>query len=92
MRQYAIRSGRDNNDPAARAILESRHWPDVRKLLEAHGRLETPDNPSASGPRSEWFHLVAGAEFLDPSAAAVQDSTLKILEELHVGAPRGYVN
>ena len=83
MRQYAIRSGRDNYDPAAQAVLESPHWPDMRKLLEAHGRLETPDNPSASGPKSEWFHLVAGAEFLDP-AAAVQESTLRILEELNV--------
>lgn len=83
MRQYAIRSGKDNNDPAARTIFDSFWWPDLRELLERHGRLEVRDNPSASGPRSEWFHLIAGAEFLNPGPAA-QGSTREILEELKV--------
>ena len=83
MRQYAIRSGRDNNDPAARTIFDSFWWPDLRELLGRHDRLEVRDNPSASGRRSEWFHLVAGAEFLNPGSAA-QGSTKEILEELNV--------
>ena len=83
MRQYAIRSGKDNNDPAARTIFDSFWWQDLRELLERHGRLEVRDNPSASGPRSEWFHLVAGAEFLNPGST-VQTSTKEILEELKV--------
>ena len=82
MRQYAIRSGKDNNDPAARTILDSSCWPELRRLLERHGRLEVRDNPSASGPRSEWFHLVAGAEFLNPKSTD-QASTREILAELN---------
>ena len=84
MRQYAIRSGRDNNDPAARRILDSPYWPRLRKVLHRHGRLEIPDRLDAAGPKSEWFHLVAGAEFLDP-ASAQEDSTGAILNELGVG-------
>ena len=83
MRQYAIRSGKDNNDPAARTILDSYLWQGLRGLLERHGRLEIRDNPNAAGRRSEWFHLVAGAEFLNPGVAP-QASTRKILEELNV--------
>ena len=83
MRQYAIRSGKDNNDPAAKTIFDSFWWPDLRELLERQGRLEVRDNPSASGPKSEWFHLVAGAEFLNRRSAA-QGSTKEILEELNV--------
>ena len=83
MRQHVIRSGRDNDDPAAKRVLRSPFWPDLRELLFRHGRLEVLGN-EAAGPKSEWFHLVAGAEFLDP-AAAVQDSTRKILSELSVG-------
>ena len=83
MRQYAIRSGQGNDDPASRKILRSPLWPGLRELLFRHRRLEVPDN-EAAGPRSEWFHLVAGAEFLDP-ASDVQDSTRKILSELNVG-------
>ena len=83
MRQYAIRSVKGNDDPAARKILGSPFWPDLRELLTRHGRLEAPDN-EAAGPRSEWFHLVAGSEFLDPQGP-VQDSTRKILAELNVG-------
>ena len=83
MRQYAIRSVKGNDDPAARKILGSPFWPELRELLTRHGRLEAPDN-EAAGPKSEWLHLVAGSEFLDPKGA-VQDSTRKILAELNVG-------
>ena len=83
MRQYAIRSGKDNDDPAAKMILHSWLWPGLRQLLTRHGRLKMLEN-QAAGPRSEWFHLVAGSEFLDPQGA-VQDSTRKILAELNVG-------
>ena len=85
MRQYAIRSGKDNADPAARRILDSPWWPPLRALLEDHGRLEVQDNAAAAGPRSQWFHLVAGAEFLNPQSAKL-DSTGTILAELNVGA------
>ena len=81
MRQYAIRSEKDNNDQAARRILDSPYWPELREILRRHKRIEIPEHLDASGPRSEWFHLVAGAEFLD-AEAAVQDSTKAILEEL----------
>ena len=83
MRQYAIRSGKENSDPAARTILESPWWPDLRQVLEAHGRLEIREDPNASGPKSMWFHLVAGAEFLNPGEAR-QESTREILEEVNV--------
>lgn len=83
MRQYSIRTGKDNDDPAARNILRSPLWPGLRDLLLEHDRLEVHQN-NAAGPRSEWYHLVAGAEFLDP-ASAVQDSTRKILSALNVG-------
>ena len=66
MRQYAVRSEADNNDPISRKIIGSRAWPDLRALLEKHGRLEVNDSLQASGSRSEWFHLVAGREFLNP--------------------------
>ena len=85
MRQYAIRSGKDNNDPAARTILESPWWPDLRRVLEAHGRLEIREDPDASGPKSMWFHLVAGAEFLNRGEAR-QGSTREILEAINVAA------
>ena len=84
MRQYAIRSGKDNNDPAARRILDSPAWPRLREILQRHGRLETPDRLSAAGSKSDWFHLVAGVEFLNP-ASALRDSTKVILNELGVG-------
>ena len=83
MRQFAIRSGRVKDDPASRRILESPLWPDLRELLVRHGRLEVPDNPDAAGPRSEWYHLVAGAEFLE-AGRATQESTRNILRELNV--------
>ena len=82
MRQYAIRSGQGNDDPASGKILRSPLWPGLRELLFRHRRLEVPDY-EAAGPKSEWFHLVAGAEFLDP-ASDVQDSTREILSELNV--------
>ena len=82
MRQYSLRSGQKNDDPAARKILRSPLWPSLRDLLKRHERLEEHDT-TAAGPRSEWYHLVAGAEFLNP-ASAVQDSTRKILSELNV--------
>ena len=86
MRQYAIRSQADMNDPTSRKIVGSPFWPDLRKLLEKHGRLEVDDSPAASGPKSEWFHLVAGPEFLDPGHAT-RDTTRLILEELNAGSP-----
>ena len=57
----------------------------MRALLEDHGRLEVQDNAAAAGPRSQWFHLVAGAEFLNPQSAEL-DSTRTILAALNVGA------
>ena len=84
MRQYAIRSEVDNNDPISRKIVGSRAWPALRALLERHERLDVDTSPSASGPNSEWFHLVAGPEFLDPERAA-RESTRLILRELGAG-------
>jgi len=86
MRQYAIRSAKDNADPGARRVLDSPWWPELRRLLERHGRLEIRHNAAAAGRRSEWFHLVAGGEFLD-LGAATQESTKTILEELGVLRP-----
>ena len=83
MRQYSIRTGKDNDDPAAKSILRSPLWPDLRDLLQSHDRLEVHRN-DAAGPRSEWYHLVAGAEFLDPASADL-DSTRQILATLNVG-------
>ena len=83
MRQYSIRTGKDNDDPAAKSILRSPLWPDLRDLLQSHDRLEVHRNVAA-GPRSEWYHLVAGAEFLDPASADL-DSTRQILAALNVG-------
>ena len=85
MRQYAIRSQLDNNDPISRKIIGSPFWPDLRKLLEKHGRLEVDESPTAAGPKSEWFHLVAGPEFLDPNHVT-RDNTWLILEELNAGS------
>ena len=85
MRQYAIRSQLDNNDPISRKIIGSPFWPALRKLLEKHERLEVDASPPASGPKSEWFHLVSGPEFLDPKHAT-RDSTRLILEELNAGS------
>ena len=84
MRQYAIRSGKDNSDPAAKKILDSPWWPQLRVLLESHGRLEAQDSANAAGPKSVWFHLVAGSEFLNPQDAKL-DSTRTILGALNVG-------
>ena len=81
MRQYSIRSVGDQMDHASRRVLESAHWPDLRTLLEKHDRLEVSTTLAASGPKSEWFHLVAGQEFLNPGPAS-QQSTRRILEEL----------
>ena len=83
MRQYAIRGGKGNDDPAARRILGSPLWDDLEKLLKRHGRLDVDDKADAAGPRSKWYHLIAGAEFLDPTSD-VQDSTRAILTELNV--------
>ena len=85
MRQYAIRSQLDNNDPISRKIIGSRFWPELRKLLEKHGRLEVDESPPASGPKSEWFHLVAGWKFLDPKHAT-RGNTRLIIEELNAGS------
>lgn len=84
MRQYAIRSEADNNDPISRKIIGSRAWPDLCALLAKHGRLEVTDSTQASGSKSEWFHLVSGREFLNPEHAT-QDSTGLILRELGAG-------
>ena len=82
MRQYAIRSDPDLSDYAARKILGSPLWPELRALLERHDRLDIVDK-SAAGPKSDWFHLISGADFLDPDHATLQ-STREILEELNV--------
>ena len=86
MRQYSIRSVEDQMDPASGRIIASPLWPDLRTLLEAHGRLEVSTTLPAWGPKSEWFHLVAGDEFLNPGPAS-QPSTRRILEELNVSSP-----
>ena len=83
MRQYSIRSVEDQMDPASRRIIASPQWPELRALLERHDRLEVNKTLPASGPKSEWFHLVAGEEFLNPGQAS-QESTRRILEELNV--------
>ena len=85
MRQYAIRSIEDHKDPVSRKIIASRRWDDLRELLERYERLDVNTTHHAAGPRSEWFHLVAGEEFLNPGSAS-QDSTRRILEELNVGS------
>ena len=83
MRQYAIRSDAGASDPAAK-ILSSPLWSELRTLLENHGRLHTPEMVT-SGPKAEWFHLVAGSEFLHPSPDSLE-STRKILQKLEVSA------
>ena len=83
MRQYSIRLVEDQMDPASRRIIASPQWPELRTLLERHGRLEVNRTRPASGPISEWFHLVAGEEFLNPGQSS-QASTRRILEELNV--------
>ena len=83
MRQYSIRSVEDQMDPASRRIIASPHWSELRTLLERYDRLEVSTTLPASGPKSEWFHLVAGEEFLNPGPAS-QESTRRILEELNV--------
>ena len=82
MRQYAIRADAELGDPAARKVLGSPLWPKLRTLLEEHERLDIVDKP-ASGPKSDWFHLVLGSEFLHPKGATME-STRKILKELNV--------
>ena len=82
MRQYAIRSDSQLSDLAARKILWSPLWPKLRTLLERHNRLDIVDKP-ASGPKSDWFHLISGSEFLHPKQATLE-STKTILEELNV--------
>ena len=88
MRQHSIRSAPDQMDHASRRILASPLWPALRDLLEKHHRLEVDITPPASGPRSEWFHLVAGEEFLNPERAS-KPSTRHILDELNVPSPGG---
>lgn len=85
MRQYAIRSIEDQMDPASKKIITSPMWAGLRELLEKYDRLEVRTTHPASGPKSEWFHLVAGEVFLNPETAP-QDSTRRILEELNVGS------
>ncbi len=85
MRQYSIRAT-DEMDPVSKRILASPLWPELRTLLEKHGRLEVNRTHPASGPKSEWLHLVAGEEFLNPGPAS-QPSTHRILEELNVEIP-----
>ena len=88
MRQYSIRSGEDQMDHAPRRVLNSEHWWDLRQLLERHGRLEVSTTSMASGPKSEWFHLVAGQEFLNPGPSSLE-STRLILEELNAWPRKG---
>ena len=85
LRQYAIRSG--TRGPARR-IFDSPHWPELRQLLERHGRLENIglagfDVSRIPTRKTEWIRLIAAAEFLSPESAN-QDSTRRILEELNV--------
>ena len=87
MRQYSIRSVEDQMDPASRRIIASPQWSELRTLLERHERLEVNKTLPASGPKSEWFHLVAGEEFLNPGQAS-KESTRRILEELNVDSWR----
>ena len=86
MRQYAIRSSTELNDPTARKIIGSPLWPELRALLEKHDRLEVNATAPASGPKSNWYHLVAGAEFLNPKHAT-RDSTRQILAVLNANSP-----
>ena len=86
MRQYWIRSSDDQMDHASRKIIASPFWRELRNLLERHRRLDMNTGTPASGPRSEWFHLVAGEEFLNPGPEC-QLSTRLILEELNVPPP-----
>ena len=85
MRQYSIRSVVDQMDPASKKVIASPMWPKLRGLLERYNRLKVDTTPPASGPKSEWFHLVAGEEFLNPGPTS-QESTRHILEELNVGS------
>lgn len=85
MRQYSIRSITDQMDPTSKKIITSRLWPQLRILLEKYDRLEVDTTQAASGPRLEWFHLVAGEEFLNPGPES-QESTHCILEELNAGS------
>ena len=86
MRQYAIRAITDQMDPASKKIIASPMWPELRELLERYGRLEVSTTVPAAGRKSEWFHLVAGEEFLNPGPTS-QESTRRILEELNMGPP-----
>ena len=88
MRQYSIRSVEDQMDPASRRIIASPQWPELRTLLERYDRIEVDTTSPASGPKSEWFHLVAGEEFLNPRQSS-QASTRRILEELNVDSGMG---
>ena len=97
LRQYAVWTGTRRG--AARKVFDSPHWPALRELLQAHGRLHALPwrrrsapvresggfiAPRVPGPKTEWLRLVAAAEFLNPETAN-QDSTRKILKELNVG-------
>ena len=85
MRQYSIRSTEGQMDPTSKKIIASSLWSELRTLLEKYKRLEVKTAHPASGPRSEWFHLVAGEEFLNPGPES-QESTHCILEELNAGS------
>ena len=86
MRQYSIRSSVGQMDRASTRIIKSPFWPGLRDLLRKHRRLEAKTGAPASGPRSEWFHLVAGGDFLNPGEAT-EDSTRLIMKELNVHPP-----
>ena len=86
MRQHSIRYVPDQMDPTSSRIINSRLWPRLRDLLVRHKRLEVTTSSAASGPKSEWLHLVAGEEFLNPERAS-QPSTRRILDELKVRSP-----
>ena len=86
MRQHSIRYVPDQMDPTSSRIINSGSWPRLRDLLKRHDRLEVTTSSAASGPKSEWFHLVAGEEFLNPERAS-QPSTRLILDELNVRSP-----
>ena len=88
MRQYSIRSIEDQMDHASKRIIASPLWPELCTLLEKYDRIEVSTTQPASGQISEWFHPVAGDEFLNLGQSS-RASTRRILEELNVDSGMG---
>ena len=83
MRQYSIRSLESCGEPTGKNITASPHWPRLRVLLEGHKRLETGVSYDTEGNRTEWFHLVAGKDFLSPGPQSLS-STHENLREMNI--------